>query len=526
MPRKAELPEVDARARAAPSPWPAACRIRSSSSAKAEPRSLAEGPYLHEVSQRLLDDAPRADPRVVPPRRRPRREPRDGLAAGARRRARRRAGAKALVGASRDARARSPPEPPCARRPPRREVPSSRPRPSSTCASRRTLSTPPACTPSATTPSRPARPGRASRSAELLGRRGSSLRDDAALPAKPSVRGPWPTWLASSAAPGRDPRGPFVPFRYRADVRRLEDLKPGLVCPGLVTNVTSFGVFVDVGVPQDGLVHVSQLPARDGGDPRAGLCFPATGSRCASSRWTWRRSRSRSPCARLRRVPRPARPARGGLRPTASATAGAIRVRPVPTRRRGRAPRPAGRRRIGAARLAPDRPLVRPGRRWPASQVRGPKGPAPAQADRPRRLAARASRAAPGTAERAGGAPRLQQPLRGPGQAQGAEEGLTAGIDLGPGAKRSPAPAASRRSSRSRAASPRGRRAACRRRGRAGRPAPRRRRRARARRGRAAAARCPGPGDCSAIFALPRNTRPWYGARPSTTSAVKAASSE
>ena len=72
-------------------------------------------------------------------------------------------------------------------------------------------------------------------------------------------------------APAHDPRGAFVPFRYRPDLRRLEDLKPGLVCPGLVTNVATFGAFVDVGVPQDGLVHVSQLPARDAGDSRQAL---------------------------------------------------------------------------------------------------------------------------------------------------------------------------------------------------------------------------------------------------------------
>ena len=62
---------------------------------------------------------------------------------------------------------------------------------------------------------------------------------------------------------GRDPRPPFVAFAFRDDVRAIEDLKPGMVCPGLVTNVTSFGVFVDVGARQDGLVHVSQLePAK------------------------------------------------------------------------------------------------------------------------------------------------------------------------------------------------------------------------------------------------------------------------
>jgi uncharacterized protein len=65
----------------------------------------------------------------------------------------------------------------------------------------------------------------------------------------------------------RDPRPAFVAFAFRDDVRAIEDLKPGMACPGLVTNVTSFGVFVDVGARQDGLVHLSQLgvkPAPDG----------------------------------------------------------------------------------------------------------------------------------------------------------------------------------------------------------------------------------------------------------------------
>jgi uncharacterized protein len=68
--------------------------------------------------------------------------------------------------------------------------------------------------------------------------------------------------------PGRDPRDSFVPFSFREDVRVLEDLKPGLLCPGVVTNVTNFGAFVDVGVHQDGLVHISQLGDRFVKDPR------------------------------------------------------------------------------------------------------------------------------------------------------------------------------------------------------------------------------------------------------------------
>jgi uncharacterized protein len=62
--------------------------------------------------------------------------------------------------------------------------------------------------------------------------------------------------------PGRDPRAAFEPPRFRDDIRTLEDLSPGLVLEGVVTNVTAFGAFVDVGVHQDGLVHVSQLADR------------------------------------------------------------------------------------------------------------------------------------------------------------------------------------------------------------------------------------------------------------------------
>jgi uncharacterized protein len=67
--------------------------------------------------------------------------------------------------------------------------------------------------------------------------------------------------------PGRDPRDTFEPPAFRDDVRKLEDLKPGMVLEGVVTNVTAFGAFVDVGVKQDGLVHVSQLADRFVKDP-------------------------------------------------------------------------------------------------------------------------------------------------------------------------------------------------------------------------------------------------------------------
>jgi uncharacterized protein len=65
--------------------------------------------------------------------------------------------------------------------------------------------------------------------------------------------------VAELAKPGRDPREKFETFAFDASVHKPEDLKPGMKLPGIVTNVTAFGAFVDIGVHQDGLVHVSQL---------------------------------------------------------------------------------------------------------------------------------------------------------------------------------------------------------------------------------------------------------------------------
>ena len=69
------------------------------------------------------------------------------------------------------------------------------------------------------------------------------------------------------AKPGRDPRASFEPPRFRDDVHEMTDLAPGMQLEGVVTNVTAFGAFVDVGVHQDGLVHVSQLADRFIRDP-------------------------------------------------------------------------------------------------------------------------------------------------------------------------------------------------------------------------------------------------------------------
>jgi uncharacterized protein len=65
--------------------------------------------------------------------------------------------------------------------------------------------------------------------------------------------------LAELARPGRDPRKQFEAFAFAEGVEKITDLKPGMKLPGIVTNVTAFGAFVDIGVHQDGLVHISQL---------------------------------------------------------------------------------------------------------------------------------------------------------------------------------------------------------------------------------------------------------------------------
>ena len=61
------------------------------------------------------------------------------------------------------------------------------------------------------------------------------------------------------AKPGRDPRTTFDVFEFDKNISTIQDLKVGMVVPGIITNITNFGCFVDIGVHQDGLVHVSQL---------------------------------------------------------------------------------------------------------------------------------------------------------------------------------------------------------------------------------------------------------------------------
>ena len=67
--------------------------------------------------------------------------------------------------------------------------------------------------------------------------------------------------------PGLDPRAKFEIFEFDKNVTRIEDVKEGMELPGIVTNITAFGAFVDIGVHQDGLVHISQLANRRVNDP-------------------------------------------------------------------------------------------------------------------------------------------------------------------------------------------------------------------------------------------------------------------
>src|SRR3954451_6469019 len=65
--------------------------------------------------------------------------------------------------------------------------------------------------------------------------------------------------LAELRKPGRDPRDKFVAPQFREEVREISDVQPGMVLEGVVTNVTKFGAFVDIGVPPGGPVDLNQL---------------------------------------------------------------------------------------------------------------------------------------------------------------------------------------------------------------------------------------------------------------------------
>ncbi|MBF0468506.1 MAG: RNA-binding transcriptional accessory protein [Desulfamplus sp.] len=73
--------------------------------------------------------------------------------------------------------------------------------------------------------------------------------------------------MAELATPGRDPREKFECFRFDDTVHTMEDLRIGMILPAVITNVTKFGAFADIGIKQDGLIHVSQLADRFVSDP-------------------------------------------------------------------------------------------------------------------------------------------------------------------------------------------------------------------------------------------------------------------
>jgi len=102
--------------------------------------------------------------------------------------------------------------------------------------------------------------------------RDSSLRDRIDLKRYVTEKVGLPTLRdirAELAIPGRDPREEFEAFNFTENINSIEDIKIGLTLSGLVTNVTAFGAFVDIGVHQDGLVHISQLADRFVRDPAA-----------------------------------------------------------------------------------------------------------------------------------------------------------------------------------------------------------------------------------------------------------------
>jgi uncharacterized protein len=86
------------------------------------------------------------------------------------------------------------------------------------------------------------------------------ITDDVGLPTLNDI-------VAELAKPGLDPREQFEAFSFTDEVNAIADLRIGMKLPGIVTNITAFGAFVDIGVHQDGLVHLSQLANRFVSDP-------------------------------------------------------------------------------------------------------------------------------------------------------------------------------------------------------------------------------------------------------------------
>lgn len=73
--------------------------------------------------------------------------------------------------------------------------------------------------------------------------------------------------MTEIAKRGRDPRGTIKVFEFSPDIQTIEDVRPGMILPGIVTNVTAFGAFVDIGIHENGLIHISQLADNYVSDP-------------------------------------------------------------------------------------------------------------------------------------------------------------------------------------------------------------------------------------------------------------------
>jgi uncharacterized protein len=134
--------------------------------------------------------------------------------------------------------------------------------------------------------------------------------------------------IAELKRPGRDPREAFEAPAFRDDITQLKDLKEGMVLEGVVTNIVAFGAFVDIGVHQDGLVHVSQIADRYVADPASAV---RVGQRVRVTVLTVDLERNRIALTMKSQQPKPAQPTprSGGARPaprTNSAPASAPRA--------------------------------------------------------------------------------------------------------------------------------------------------------------------------------------------------------
>ena len=77
--------------------------------------------------------------------------------------------------------------------------------------------------------------------------------------------------LQELAKPGRDPRESAQEFSFAEDIHEIDDLKEGMELPGIVTNLTSFGAFVDIGLHENGLIHASRMGVKGMADPSKAL---------------------------------------------------------------------------------------------------------------------------------------------------------------------------------------------------------------------------------------------------------------